>query len=357
MRPLLVTVDLTHEAFAALERLGYDIVDRRGAAPGGALRDGAAAGAVGWILEGDRCGEPELSALPGLRLVACMRGGPVNVDVAAATRRGIPVLYTPGRNAESVADFVIGQIIALVRNIAHTHHLLRSGALTERRETRVRNRRDVVWRPSDPDAAIPYHTFRGPELRTLTLGLLGLGRVGERVAAKALALDMRVIAHDPFIDARAAVWHSQSVPLGRLGEVRLVGRDELLAVSDVISLHARGDSVLIGDAELRAMRRGAFLVNTARGAVLDYAALCEALREGRLGGAALDVFPDEPLTPDDPLLELDNALLTPHIAGASLNVIDHYSASLATALEALHGRGDRSDIPVANPETLTGWNP
>ena len=357
MRPLLVTVDLAPGAFAALERLGYGIVDRRGAALGDALRDGAAAGAVGWVLEGEPCGEPELAALPALRLVACMRGGPVNVDVAAATRRGIPVLSAPGRNAEAVADFVIGQIIALVRNIARTHHLLRSGVLTERRETRVRERRDVVWRPSDPEEAMPYHVFRGPELRTLTLGLLGLGRVGERVAAKALALGMRVIAHDPFIDPHAGGAGSPLAPCGRLGEVALVGRDELLARSDVLSLHARGDGILIGEAELRAMRRGAFLVNTARGAILDYPALCAALQEGRLGGAALDVFPDEPLTPDDPLLELDTALLTPHIAGASLNVVDHYSASLVAALEALHGRGDRSAVPVANPETLAGWNP
>jgi D-3-phosphoglycerate dehydrogenase len=187
--------------------------------------------------------------------------------------------------------------------------------------------------------------FRGPELRTLTLGLLGLGRAGKRVAAKALALDMRVIAHDPFIAGDGSA------------EVELVGLGELLAASNVISLHARGEEILIGAAELRAMQPGAFLINTARAAILDHGALLEALRDGHLGGAALDVFPDEPLTPDDPLLLLDNVLLTPHIAGASMNVIDHYSLSLVNALRALHGRGDIRDVSVANPETLAGWKP
>ncbi|MDX6560723.1 MAG: D-3-phosphoglycerate dehydrogenase / 2-oxoglutarate reductase [Gaiellales bacterium] len=342
---LLVTTELSAEARSALvDECGYELLDRRGSDPATALADGAAAGCAGWILEGDRCGDEELSALPALRFVACVRGGPVNVDTAAATRRGITVIYTPGRNAEAVADFVIGQIIALVRYIAHTHHLLRSGALTEMRATTVRSRADVVWRPADPQALVPYHAFRGRELRTLTLGLLGLGRVGERVASKARALEMRVVAHDPFIDAATTT-------------VQLVERAELFAASDVLSLHARGDRVLIGDSELQAMRHGAFLINTARGAILDHEALVAALRSGQLGGAALDVFPDEPLTPGDPLLELDNVVLTPHIAGASLNVVDHYSHSLITALRALREGGDLRGAAVANAETLAGWTP
>jgi D-3-phosphoglycerate dehydrogenase len=346
VRPLLVTADLTAGAFAILDQeLGYEIVDCRGTTQARALEEGAARGTVAWILEAEPCGDEQLAALPALALVACVRGGPVNVDIDAATRRGIPVLSTPGRNAEAVADFVIGQIIALVRHIAHAHHLLRTRELTETRATRVRARKDVIWRPQDPAAPIPYRTYRGRELRTLTLGLVGLGRVGGRVAAKARALDMRVLAHDPFLVAEDAAG------------VELVDRDELLVRSDVISLHARGDTVLIGEAELRAMRPGALLVNTARAAILDHDALVAALRDGHLGGAALDVFPDEPLMSDDTLLDLDNVLLTPHIAGASVNVIDHYSHTLVTALRALHGHGDMRTVAVANPETLAGWRP
>ena len=344
MKPLLVTADLTAQALDALEgELGYEVVNRHGESAAVALRDGAAAGAVGWVLEAEPCGEEELEALPALSHVVCVRGGPVNVDVAAATRRGIPVLFTPGRNAEAVADFVIGQTIALTRQIAHTHHLLRSGLLTEDREVSVRAREDVIWRPADPHSPIPYRVFRGRELRTLALGLLGMGQVGQRVAAKASALDMTVIAHDPFIAQRAAP------------HARLVELAELLAESDVVSLHARGDGILIGEAELAAMRPGSFLINTARATLLDYDALLRALRRGHLGGAALDVFPDEPITPSDPLLALDNVLLTPHIAGASQNVIDHYSRLLVAGLRALGGRGDTRDLAVANPETLTGW--
>ncbi len=176
---------------------------------------------------------------------------------------------------------MIGQLIALVRHIAHTDHLLRTGVLTEVRAQRVRERADVIWRPADPDAPIPYQAFRGRELRTLTLGLLGFGAVARRVAAEALALDMRVLAHDPFVASPGTA------------RVRLVELGELLAGSHVVSLHARGSDVLVGRAELCAMRPGAFLINTARGAILDYPALVGAgagrrasrrRRAGRLPG-------------------------------------------------------------------------
>jgi D-3-phosphoglycerate dehydrogenase len=340
VRPLLLTADLTPSARSTItDELGYTIVDRRAAARADAIRDGAAAGAIGWLLEADPCGETELGARPHLGWIACARGGPVNVDIAAATARGIPVLYAPGRNAAAVADFVIGQLVCLIRHIAQTNMLMRTGALTEQRDVAIRVRTDVIWRPADPAAPIPYHVYRGRELSTLTLGLLGLGRIGERVAAHARALGMAVIAHDPYVAAP---------PAG----VRAVELAELLAASDVLSLHARGNSTLVGSAELRAMRPGSYLINTARAAILDYPALVAALENGHLAGAALDVFPDEPLTPDDPLLALDNVLLTPHIAGASSNVIDHYSQTIVDALRVLQHGDDTSALAVANREVL-----
>jgi D-3-phosphoglycerate dehydrogenase len=284
-----------------------------------------------------------MSALPDLQWIACVRGGPVNVDIPAATRRGIPVLYAPGRNAAAVADFVVGQIVCLVRHIAQTNHLMRTGLLTEEREVAIRDRKDVIWRPQDPTAPIPYHVYRGRELSTLTLGLLGLGRVGELVAAHGRGLGMQVVAHDPYV-------------LGPLDDIRLVELDELLAVSDVLSLHARGSETLVGAAELRALRPGSYVVNTARATILDYPALVEALRDGHLAGAALDVFPDEPLLPGDPLLGLDNVVLTPHIAGASTNVIDHYSSTIVDTLRALQRGDDGSNLAVANREVLVRWS-
>jgi D-3-phosphoglycerate dehydrogenase / 2-oxoglutarate reductase len=344
VRPLLLTADITQSARSAItDELGYSIVDRCGAAHEDAIRDGAAAGAIGWLLEGDPCGEAEIAALPDLQWIACARGGPVNVDIPAATRRGIPVLYAPGRNAAAVADFVIGQIVCLVRHIAQTNHLIRTGSLIEERDVAIRDRKDVIWRPLDPDGPIPYHVYRGRELSTLTLGLLGLGRIGELVAAHGRGLGMRVVAHDPFV-------------VGPLDGIRLVELDELLAVSDVLSLHARGSETLVAAAELRALRPGSYVINTARATILDYPALVDALSDGHLAGAALDVFPDEPLTPRDPLLALDNVLLTPHIAGASSNVIDHYSRTIVDALRALQRGDDTSTLAVANREVLARWS-
>ena len=253
------------------------------------------------------------------------------------------MLYAPGRNAAAVADFVVGQIVCLVRHIAQTNHLMRTGSLTEEREVAIRDRKDVIWRPQDPTAPIPYHVYRGRELSTLTLGLLGLGRVGELVAAHGRGLGMQVVAHDPYV-------------LGPLDDIRLVELDELLAVSDVLSLHARGSETLVGAAELRALRPGSYVVNTARATILDYPALVEALRDGHLAGAALDVFPDEPLLPGDPLLGLDNVVLTPHIAGASTNVIDHYSSTIVDTLRALQRGEDPSNLAVANREVLVRWS-
>ena len=151
-----------------------------------------------------RSGRPELDALPALRLIVSVRGEPVNVDLAAATARGIPVVHAPGRNAESVAEFTIGVMIALLRRIVSTHELVRRRVLTEDRPERVRPRGDVIWRPADSTATVPYRAFKGPGLRSTTLGLLGLGAIGASVAGLANALGMRVIGHDPYLAGDAA---------------------------------------------------------------------------------------------------------------------------------------------------------
>jgi len=150
----------------------------------------------------------------------------------------------------------------------------------------------------------------GMELRDTTLGLVGLGQIGKAVCVRAQAFGMRVLAHDPYPDERFAVEH----------EVTLVSLAELLSASDVVSLHAAAEQVhgtLIGADELRAMKPGALLVNTARGRLVDETALAEALSEGRLGGAGIDAFVEEPPI-GSPLLSLDNVVLTPHLGGRTL---------------------------------------
>ena len=282
---------------------------------------GSDADAAVAIVEAAPLGQPELDALPALRLIVSVRGEPVNVDLGAATARGIPVVHAPGRNAEAVAEFTIGVMIALLRRIVSTHELVRRRVLTEDRPERVRPRGDVIWRPADSTATVPYRAFKGPGLRSTTLGLLGLGAIGASVAGLANALGVRVIGHDPYL-------------AGDVPGVQLVSFA----------------------AELARMRPGALLINTARATILDYDALAGALRSGRLAGAALDVYPDEPLTPDDPLLDLDNVILTPHIAGASLDVVRRQWEILETGLRALLLDCRAGDAPVRNPESLPSFD-
>jgi D-3-phosphoglycerate dehydrogenase len=304
---------------------------------------GADAEATVAIVEAAPLGQAELDALPALRLIVSVRGEPVNVDLAAATARGIPVVHAPGRNAESVAEFTIGVMIALLRHIVSSHELVRRRVLTEDRPERIRSRGDVIWRPADPAATVPYHSFKGPGLRSTTLGLLGLGAIGARVAGLANALGMTVIGHDPHL-------------VDPFPGVELVSLDDLLRRCDVLSLHARGSGVpLVGAAELARLRPGALLINTARATILDYGALVRALQSGRLGGAALDVYPDEPLTPDDPLLDLGNVILTPHIAGASLDVVRQQWEILEAGLRTLLVDGRAADAPIRNPDAIPAF--
>jgi D-3-phosphoglycerate dehydrogenase / 2-oxoglutarate reductase len=233
----------------------------------------------------------------------------------------------------------------VLRHIAHAHHLVVSRELTEER-SEVRQRKDVVWRPSDPAAPVPYRVYKGPELATLVLGLLGFGAIGHRVGARGVALGMRVVAYDPFV-AKANVVSAGVEP---------VAFDELFKRADVLSLHAppQEGPPIVGERELALMKPSAYLINTARASVLDYNALVRHLREGKLAGAGLDVFPDEPLSSNDPLLEFPNVTLTPHIAGASNNVIAHHSEIILDGLRALaDGHPEAAD--VRNPDVLAQW--
>jgi phosphoglycerate dehydrogenase-like enzyme len=342
----LVTARLSDEARGALgDEFGWSLVTIDATATGlpPVSVEGLDLGLVeAIVIETEPVNEQTLVAFPALRLIACLRSSPVNVDLAAATRRAIPVLAAPGRNTEAVADFVLGLMLAAVRHIAHTHHLIVTRELTEDRVEEERTRTDVIWRPSDPSRPIPYHRYKGPELRTLTLGLLGFGRIGRRVAEKARALEMRVLAHDPHV----------AVEEMALGGVAPVSLGQLLAESDVLSLHARSRTPLLGERELALMKPGAYVVNTARAALVDYEALVRALRDGRLAGAALDVFPDEPLSTRSPLLDLPNVTLTPHLGGASTNIVEHQSRILLEGLRALLAG---HEAPVENPEVLERW--
>ncbi len=243
-----------------------------------------------------------LERLPALKLVAVSRGGPVNIDLAAARARGVRVVNTPGRNAGAVAEFTIGAILAETRLIRAGHESLRAGE----------------WRGD------LYRADRtGRELSEMTVGVIGYGQIGRRVVRLLKAFGCRIMVADPYVQLSAA---------DRADGVALVRLDTLLAQSDVVTLHARvtpETAGFIGRAQFAAMRPGAVFVNTARGPMVDYDALYDALVSHRLGGAMLETFAVEPVPPDWPLLRLSNVTLTPHIAGASVKTVTIAAAAAA----------------------------
>ncbi|MFD8810036.1 NAD(P)-dependent oxidoreductase [Streptomyces sp. NPDC059627] len=232
------------------------------------------------------------AAAPSLKVVGVTRGGPVNVDLAAATEHGVPVVYLPGRNLGAVAEFVVGLMITLPRSVGVASRELATGR----------------W-----DARYFRFELTGLELRAATVGLVGLGSVGSRVAKLLRGFGALVLAHDPYATPAAA---------DEAG-VELVPLPTLYATSDIVSVHARltDETRKMFDAEaFAAMKPGARFINTARGELVDQAALLAALESGHLAGAALDVFDPEPPDPADPLLSRPDVILTPHLAGASRQV-------------------------------------
>ncbi len=258
--------------------------------------------------------EAVLAACPRLRLISIWGAGVDNVDLEACRRRGVAVTHTPGVNADAVAEHTIALMLAVMRRIPALDREVRRGE----------------W----PRGLLV-------QAHGKTLGVIGLGAIGSRVAALGRALGMRVLAWTLRPDAgRAAQVGAEAVPLERL-----------LAEADVVSLHLRLSAEtrgVLGPERLRQMKPGAFLVNTARGALVDRDALLEALRLGRLAGAALDVFHEEPLPAGDPLLALPQVVLTPHNAGMTREVIE---AGLHRAVANIEHfmRGAPTDVVVPPP--------
>jgi D-3-phosphoglycerate dehydrogenase / 2-oxoglutarate reductase len=222
-----------------------------------------------------------------------------NVDVAAATRLGIMVVNAPQSNVISAAEHTVALILAQARNIPQAHSALRDGRWERGR-------------------------FQGTELYGKTLGILGLGRVGTLVAQRCNAFGMRLLAYDPFVSRERAA--HMGVELASLAEV--------LARADVVTVHlpkTPETTGLIGEAELAAMKRGARLVNTARGGLVDEAALAKAVGDGQLAGAALDTFAEEPTTAS-PLFELDSVVVTPHLGASTAEAQDKAGVTIAEQL-------------------------
>ena len=246
-----------------------------------------------------------------------------NVPVEAATRQGVIVAHTPTAVFDEVADHAIGLLFAVIRQIVPHDRALREGRW-ERRE----------------------HIHRW-HLRGNTLGLIGFGRIARSLARKMQGFDLRILACDPYLESEVMVVEG----------VRPVEMETLLSHSDFVSLHtplSSGTRHLIGEAQLRSMKPGSVLINTCRGPVVDEQALIRALQQGWIAAAGLDVFEPEPLAPASPLLEMENVVLTPHVAGCSdVSKDSFWRRSVETLIRLAKGRWPEY---CANPEVEPKWS-
>ncbi|MBS3969432.1 MAG: 2-hydroxyacid dehydrogenase [Clostridia bacterium] len=260
-----------------------------------------------------------------LKAIAAARGGPVNINIKACTKRGIPVFYAPGRNSGAVAEFTIGLILAETRSIARSH----SSLFKEKK-----------WRGD------LYVLDRvGLELNSSVVGIIGFGAIGQKVAAILKGFGSQILVYDPYTDAFV---------IERAG-CNKVEFDELMRRSDVVSLHCRYNEKtkgMIGEEEIGLMKKTAYLINTARGELIDHDALYKALKEKRIAGAALDVFESEPPPHLSPIYQLDNVTATTHLGGASIQAAE-IGARIAVEEIYSYITGSGKIRFLANPEVFT----
>jgi D-3-phosphoglycerate dehydrogenase len=274
----------------------------------------AEVGATVLVCESDNINGPVMEQ--SLKVIGCTRGDPVNVDVEAATKAGIPVLRAPGRNADGVAEICIALLFAVNRGVVVADKECRAGE---------------IYR----DGTIPYQRFRAWQLAGKTVGLVGYGAVARALAWRLEGLGMKVIAYDPFVPEAT------------------YSLDDLLAEADIVSMHApvldstRG---MIGVEQFAKMKPGAVYINAARAALHDTDAMVAALQSGHLGGAGLDHFDHEWLDPKSTLASLPNVVLTPHIGGATYDTEANHSLLIARGVAAVLA-GEVPDNCV-NPEVL-----
>ena len=262
---------------------GWNVDARTGRAPEQLATDVADAEAI-VVRSATKVTAPLIHAAPKLRVIARAGTGVDNVDVPAASTRGIVVMNAPGANSISVAELALALMLALARHVPAADAAMKQGKWEKQK-------------------------FLGEEVREKTLGLAGLGRIGQEVARRAASFDMRIIAYDPFISEDVA---------GDLG-VELVSLDDLFARSDFLSLHMPSTPTtknIVNAERLRKAKKGIRIINTARGDLIDESALADAIESGHVGGAALDVFQKEP-TVDHRLQTLPQVVATPHIAAST----------------------------------------
>jgi len=246
-----------------------------------------------------------IDSAKALKVLGAARGGPVNINWNACTERGIPVLYAPGRNSGTVAEFTVGMMLAQSRSITRCHYSM----MTEKR-----------WRGD-----LYTHEIVGNELGSSVVGLIGGGAIASKVARMLHGFGAKVLIYDPYIPGEKI----------RSMNCQPVDLDTLLKESDFISLHPRltkETTGMIGVREIALMKKTAYLINTARGELVQHDPLYKALKEKRIAGAALDICESEPLPDDSPVYSLDNVTITSHLAGASIQAAEIGASVLAQGI-------------------------
>ena len=273
------------------------------------------------VVEWDFVFDEVFENAPGLRFVGVCRSSVAQVDLDAATRAGVVVVNTPGRNAQAVAEHTLALMLALARRVVQAHRYVAQGR----------------WR----NPVEPYAALRGSELGGKTLGIVGFGAIGRALARVCAALGMAVTAYDPYA-------------LGVPPEVRMLPLHDLLAQADFVCVHAPATAETRGmlDAErLALMKPAAYLVSAADPSLFSRNALVDALRARRIAGAAFDVFETHPIAPDNPLLTLDNVVFSPHLGGATAETVERHSQAMADDL-LRYWAGERP-LNLVNPEVWT----
>lgn len=295
-----------------------------------------------------------MDACKNLKIIACCRNEAfASVDIEAATERGIPVLSAVGRNAVSVAEFTIGLLLAVCKNISTTDYLLRHtdqfvGKVYRDKQGQEKNTTGLkppsYWTTDPTGPSALYGNY--PELSGKKFGQIGYGTIGREVAKRALAFDVELLICDPFVQPDAIKGLN----------ARIVDLPTLMKESDFISINCNVNPSTINMVNremLGLMKPTAYIVNTARAPIMDYDALYELLRDKKIAGAALDVFPEEPIPAGDKILTLDNVVLTPHIAGQSREIPEHQSRIVLKNISMLLN-GQRPET-ICNPQVLDEW--
>ncbi|MEW6669329.1 MAG: hydroxyacid dehydrogenase [Thermodesulfobacteriota bacterium] len=270
-----------------------------------------------------------LEAAPRLRMIGRHGVGYDTIDTTAATEMHIPVVYTPAANTESVAEIALGFIICLGRRLVQAHTAMRSGRLISDSFTL-----SVMSQKAG---------LANADLRGKTVGVIGVGRIGSSLSRKAIAaFQMRVLGYDPYVDAST---------LAGYGVQKVDRLEDMLPECDFVTLHCPGGAEtrhMINEKTLSLMKPGAYVLNTARGTVIDEAALIQALQSGRVAGAAMDVFDPEPPKPDNPLLRMENVIVTPHYCAMTEESL--YNMATMVARGVLDGLKGKRPEYLVNPE-------